>query len=100
MRSDPYGDRTTVSLQVLRRSDGERPELGATVTVHYQTRLASTGAVVDDTRAANAPVTFECGQGDVIPGRARAAEGRARAGLDIARGVVAHCVQALRLHTE
>ena len=54
-------------MQVKTRGTGERPELGSTVTVHYQLRLASTNTVVEDTRK-SAPVTFECGQGDVMAG--------------------------------
>lgn len=68
--------------QVLRAGDGPRAELGNTVTVHYVAKLAADGTVVDDTRSAGAPLTFEAGQGDVLPGtsprHARPGDGRRR----------------------
>jgi len=58
-----------VPWQVLRAGDGPRTELGDMVTVHYVAKLAADGTVVDDTGSAGAPLTFEAGQGDVLPGR-------------------------------
>ena len=53
---------------VLRPGSGERPSRGATVEVHYEGKLAETGAVFDSSRARGKTFRFTLGEGKVIGG--------------------------------
>ena len=56
-----------VTRDVKRPGSGEKPHLGARVTVHYVGRLQN-GTVFDSSRAKNKPFEFRLGMGRVIRG--------------------------------
>ena len=53
---------------VMTPGDGEKPSRGTTVEVHYEGRLAETGAVFDSSRARGKTFKFTLGEGKVIGG--------------------------------
>lgn len=57
-----------VLKQVMQAGGGAMPPRGATVEVHYEGRLAETGAVFDSSRSRGKTFKFTLGEGKVIGG--------------------------------
>mmetsp|Transcript_66875 Transcript_66875/g.122118 ORF Transcript_66875/g.122118 Transcript_66875/m.122118 type:complete len:356 (-) Transcript_66875:24-1091(-) len=64
---DLVGD-AGVMKSVIRPGNGAKPPRGATVEVHYEGRLADTGAIFDSSRSRGKTFKFTLGQGKVIGG--------------------------------
>jgi FKBP-type peptidyl-prolyl cis-trans isomerase FkpA len=57
-----------VQVEELEVGAGPKPKPGQIVTVHYEGRLKKTGAVFDNSRNRNKPLSFVLGKGHVIQG--------------------------------
>jgi peptidyl-prolyl cis-trans isomerase A (cyclophilin A) len=58
---------TGLRYQILQKGDGKKAEKGNMVSVHYKGQLAD-GTVFDSSYKTNAPLDFQVGVGQVIPG--------------------------------
>jgi peptidyl-prolyl cis-trans isomerase A (cyclophilin A) len=58
---------TGLRYQILQKGDGKKAEKGNMVSVHYKGQLAD-GTVFDSSYKRNAPLDFQVGVGQVIPG--------------------------------